>query len=62
MIDYTERIRDRAKIVGVEITPDQLDKYNLYVNERVFAGIEDIDALDFVYFDLVKYRNALTNG
>lgn len=61
MIDYRERILDRARIVGVEMAGEQLDKYNLYVNECVFSGVEDIDALDYVYFDLIKFRNALTN-
>lgn len=62
MTDYRERILDRARIVGVEISGDQLDKYNLYVNERVFSGVKDIDALDYVYFDLIKFRNNLANG
>ena len=62
MIDYRERILDRARIVGVEISGEQLDKYNLYVNERVFSGVEDVDALDYVYFDLIKFRNNLANG
>lgn len=62
VIDYRGRILDRARIAGVEITGEQLDKYNLYVNERVFSGLDDNDALDYIYFNLINYRNSLTDG
>lgn len=49
MVDYTDRIKDRAKICNVELTEIQLKRLNFRVNAKVERGVDIRDALDFAY-------------
>ena len=50
MLDYRDRIIDRAKICGVELTDEQLAFLNQKVNDDVKRGLHLFDALDYAYF------------
>lgn len=49
MTDYTDRIKERAKICGVELDENQLSRLNFRVNLRVNRGLHINDALDYAY-------------
>jgi hypothetical protein len=49
MIDYKDRIKERAKICNVELTEIQLQRLNFRVNARVERGVDIRDALDYAY-------------
>ena len=50
MLDYRDRIIDRAKICSVELTNEQLAFLNQKVNDDVKRGVHLFDALDCAYF------------
>lgn len=49
MKDYIERIKDRARICGVELTYKQLTFLNQKVNDDINRGVHEFDALDYSY-------------
>ena len=52
MKNYRERIIQRAEIVEVELFEEQLEFFNSLINKKVENGVDERDALDYVYFML----------
>jgi len=52
MKDYRERIQNRANIVDVVLSSEQLAVLNQQVNDRVKNGLHEFDALDYAYFHI----------
>jgi len=52
MENFCQRIRERAEILGVELTIMQQQRYNKYVNDRIEDGVHVNDALDFIYMQM----------
>jgi len=52
MNDYRERIQNRANIVGVVLSSEQLAVLNQQVNDRVKNGLHEFDALDYACFHI----------
>lgn len=50
MNDYRNRILDRASILNLKISINELDNINRKVNDRVNYGLHINDALDYAYF------------
>ena len=50
MTDYKQRIRDRADILSVELSTEQLYAINQKVNDKISNGLHEFDALDYAYF------------
>lgn len=52
MKNYRERIIQRAEIAEVELFEEQLEFFNTLINKKVENGVDERDALDYVYFTL----------
>jgi len=52
MENFCQCIRERAEILGIELTISQQQRYNKYVNTRIEDGVHVNDALDFVYLQM----------
>lgn len=55
MTDYRNRIEDRVKICGVELTYEQIAFLNQKVNDDINRGVHEFDALDYAYFYIKRH-------
>jgi hypothetical protein len=50
MDDYRKRIQDRADVVNLVLSNEQLAVLNQRVNDSISMGSHESDALDYAYF------------
>ena len=54
MKDFKERIKNLAKIVGTDLKNEDCEYYNLIVNRRIRYGLDEEEALGFIYLYMKK--------
>jgi len=66
MENFCQRIRERAEIIGINLSISQQQTYNKYVNLRIEDGVHVNDALDSVYLlmknDFICNKNSQLNN
>ena len=55
-MDFRSDILSRAEIVGIELSSQELERFNDRVNLNVSNGSHQFDALDMVYFSLQNLK------
>ena len=54
MIDFKYRIIERANILNIRLSDEQLDLFNYKVNSDISNGSHEHDALDMIFFHIQK--------
>lgn len=54
MRNFKENIQNLAKIVGINLKNEDCEYYNTLVNRRIRYGLDEDEALNFIYLYMKK--------